>query len=235
MRRRRVHRWPRDESAGAVRVTAPTASGRNSGYGTGRERLLGAAREEFAAKGFRGATTKDIAERAGVTEPMVFRHFGSKAALFEEAAVEPVVAFMDDYVTEWGTREQGSTDAVGQVSDFVSRLVAVLDIDRELLLAILAAGQFDETLIPAAERLRTAFGRIIGMFEGIVNTELTLRGLDEPDRAAYARVLLGIAISFALHGDWLTIGEQPREVSLQRLLNEAARMAIRGVYPDPAS
>lgn len=50
----------------------------------GRRKLLAAATEVFAEKAYAGATTKEIAKRAGVTEPMLFRHFGSKAALFKK-------------------------------------------------------------------------------------------------------------------------------------------------------
>jgi AcrR family transcriptional regulator len=209
-------------SAGALARESPV-------YGTGRERLLTSAREVFAEKGYRGGTTRDIAERAGMTEPMVFRHFGSKASLFEEAAVEPVVAFMDDYVAEWGAREHGSADPVREVRDFISRLLEVMRGDRQLLAAILAAGQFDDALAPAALRLQQAFGRIIEMFEGMVETEFTLRRLDAPDRPAFARVLLGIVIAFSLHADWLAIGDDPHDVGFNRMLDEAARLSVFGV------
>jgi AcrR family transcriptional regulator len=38
----------------------------------------------FARKGFAGTTTKEIAEAARVSEALVFKHFPSKAALYEE-------------------------------------------------------------------------------------------------------------------------------------------------------
>lgn len=50
-----------------------------------RTRILDAAAKLYAEAGFRGATTRRIAERAGVNEITVFRHFGSKTRLLHEA------------------------------------------------------------------------------------------------------------------------------------------------------
>jgi len=50
-----------------------------------RERILKAAADVYAASGFRGATTRRIAEHAGVNEVTLFRHFGSKTRLLQEA------------------------------------------------------------------------------------------------------------------------------------------------------
>ncbi len=50
-----------------------------------RDRILHAAAELYAETGFRGATTRRIAERAGVNETTLFRHFGSKTRLLHEA------------------------------------------------------------------------------------------------------------------------------------------------------
>jgi AcrR family transcriptional regulator len=48
-----------------------------------RARILSAAREIFERQGTRGTTTREVAERAGVNEATLFRHFGSKRALIE--------------------------------------------------------------------------------------------------------------------------------------------------------
>ena len=50
-----------------------------------RDRILEAAVRVYGAHGFRGATTRRIAEAAGVNEVTLFRTFGSKAALIDAA------------------------------------------------------------------------------------------------------------------------------------------------------
>jgi AcrR family transcriptional regulator len=50
-----------------------------------RMKILSAAQRVYAEHGFRGATTRRIAEMAGVNEVTLFRIFGGKDALLEEA------------------------------------------------------------------------------------------------------------------------------------------------------
>lgn len=47
-----------------------------------REQLLDTAAKLFAVHGYAGATTSQIAKAAGVTEPIIYRHFESKRDLF---------------------------------------------------------------------------------------------------------------------------------------------------------
>jgi AcrR family transcriptional regulator len=49
-----------------------------------KEELLKATLKLISEKGYLGATTREIAQEAGVTELTLFRHFGSKERLFEE-------------------------------------------------------------------------------------------------------------------------------------------------------
>jgi AcrR family transcriptional regulator len=50
-----------------------------------REKIITAAMTAYAESGFQGATTRRVAEIAGVNEVTIFRNFGSKAALMDEA------------------------------------------------------------------------------------------------------------------------------------------------------
>lgn len=47
-----------------------------------REQLLDTAARLFGERGFAGATTAELAKAAGVTEPIIYRHFASKKDLF---------------------------------------------------------------------------------------------------------------------------------------------------------
>src|SRR5438477_10730175 len=48
-----------------------------------REEILDAALDEFAEHGYHGGSTEGIARRAGISQPYVFRLFGTKQELFK--------------------------------------------------------------------------------------------------------------------------------------------------------
>jgi AcrR family transcriptional regulator len=47
-----------------------------------RQAIIKAVRQVFAEKGFHGTTTRELAEAAGVSEALLFKHFPTKEALF---------------------------------------------------------------------------------------------------------------------------------------------------------
>lgn len=62
-----------------------TTTGEHRAAGETQERILNAARQVYAEAGFRGTTTRRVAQAAGVNEVTLFRHFGTKEALVKAA------------------------------------------------------------------------------------------------------------------------------------------------------
>jgi AcrR family transcriptional regulator len=60
-----------------------------------RAAIISAARVLFARNGFRGTGTSDIAAAAGCSEPVIYKHFASKQALFA-AVLEDCTRLMGD-------------------------------------------------------------------------------------------------------------------------------------------
>jgi TetR/AcrR family transcriptional regulator len=56
-----------------------------AGDADGRDRILAAALRSFADRGYEGTTTAGVAREAGVTQPLVHHHFGSKEGLWRAA------------------------------------------------------------------------------------------------------------------------------------------------------
>ncbi|MCA9640005.1 MAG: TetR/AcrR family transcriptional regulator, partial [Myxococcales bacterium] len=69
-----------------------------------RKQILRSAIRVFAQATYHGATTKRIAEEAGVTEALIYRYFGSKRALFTDAVqdssawlADGLIAVLDEH------------------------------------------------------------------------------------------------------------------------------------------
>jgi len=81
-----------------------------------RERILAAAREVIARKGKRGATTREIADVAGVNEATLFRHFGTKEALIVAVAQHFCgYGALRDVVSQLGGELAADLLAIGRV------------------------------------------------------------------------------------------------------------------------
>jgi AcrR family transcriptional regulator len=68
-----------------------------------REAVIIAATTEFAAKGLHGTSTEDIAARAGISQPYLFRLFGTKKDLFlatVDRVCDHIVAAFEQAVAE---------------------------------------------------------------------------------------------------------------------------------------
>lgn len=102
-------------------AAASAAPLRAIGAGGTSEALIRAARSEFVAKGYGGASTRAIQRVAGVTAPVLYHHFGSKGGLYVAVAR----AAMDDVTTEFEARLAGAHDWHG-LQDAVLRAACAL-------------------------------------------------------------------------------------------------------------
>lgn len=66
-------------------MTAAQTPPRRRNAADSRQRLLDAARDLFAERGFERSTIREIGDRAGLDSTLIARYFGSKAALYLEA------------------------------------------------------------------------------------------------------------------------------------------------------
>ncbi len=87
----------------------------------GSDRILAAALEEFADRGFDGTTTAEIARRAGVTQPLVHYHFATKDALWRAAVSTAFAGVLDVFADVPG--ELADLGVIDQMKVLVRRFV----------------------------------------------------------------------------------------------------------------
>jgi AcrR family transcriptional regulator len=77
------------------------------------DKILKAAQKLFARNGYDGTTTKELAEKSGIAEGTLFRHFPNKKAILVEVATQGWVDLLTDLLTELS--EIASYEAISQV------------------------------------------------------------------------------------------------------------------------
>jgi AcrR family transcriptional regulator len=92
-----------------MRVTAETKAAT-------RQRILEAAGQLFAAKGFEASTTRDIADGAGIASGTLFNYFATKEAILASLAVEALALAH--------RKSDGDTAAAGPFEEDLFALVA---------------------------------------------------------------------------------------------------------------
>lgn len=184
--------------------------------GEPRRLLLDAARDLFASKDYRSTTTREIAQAAGVTEPLLFRHFGSKAALFREALVEPFTSFVDEFRRTWQSLDPGQTGEEELARHFVGSLYDVFIRHQGLLVTLMASDALAEDEIVEAgiadvRRAITLLGQISA--EGMILRSI---GSTHPNLPAHSTVAM-IAGMAALRSTYFGSRPPSRKVIVEEL------------------
>jgi AcrR family transcriptional regulator len=117
-----------------MRVTAQTKAAT-------RERIIDAARQLFAAKGFEASTTRDIADAAGIASGTLFNYFATKEDIVASLAAESVA----ETNLEFAGREMGMGSFEEELFAFVSAGLRKLKPLRKHLTVL-----FEKALSPLA-------------------------------------------------------------------------------------
>jgi AcrR family transcriptional regulator len=184
-----------------------------------RKQLLAAAQEVFVAQGYHAAAMDDIAERAGVSKPVLYQHFPGKLELYLalldthcEELVEKVRAAMTA-TTDNKERVAGANRAyfefVGHESE-AFRLVFESDLRNE----------------PAVrERVDRVERQCI---DAITETIMADTGVSHAPAELLAAALVGAAITAAQF--WLAGGRQVPKEAAEQLISA---LAWRGIASFP--
>lgn len=138
------------------------------------EQLLTAAVEEFGRRGYGGASMAAVAERVGVTKPLLYQYFGSKDALYA-AALERVAGSLTRALN--GALVPGAT-SLGTPLSVLGAIFGTLEGQRHAWFVL-----YDRTL-PATGALREAAERHRAAIDGLAAAGsaefLAARGIGDP-------------------------------------------------------
>jgi AcrR family transcriptional regulator len=192
---------------------ASTAPRRSRSLET-RSSLIDAAAHVFVERGFHGATVRQIAERAGFTNPVLYYHFGGKTELYE-AVIRTAFARFE---TLLGAALEPARDPLDCLHAIAAAYLR-FGIEEPVLLRILFAELFrprsgDPDL--GFEELRAW---IVSRIEGVLRAGVRSGAFAVRDVALARRIFL------ALLGGLLV--EQAREPAIRVLDESLARTAVQ--------
>lgn len=207
----------RPDTAGETMTEVATQRGARLSRSARRAQLLVAARDVFAAQGYHAAAMDDIAEKAGVSKPVLYQHFPGKLELYRAL----LTTYADELVERLRTAIQSTQDnrervraAVAAYFDFVGgegrgyRLVFESDVRGEP---------------EAAAVVEDATGRCIDLIAEAVTTDA---GLDAPRARLLAVGLVGLSQVAAKY--WLDTDQQVTRDEAVELMSSLAWKGLAG-------
>ncbi len=187
--------------------------------GTPRLLPLDAARDLFARQDYRSTTTREIAEAAGVAEHLLFRHFGSKAALFHEALVVPFTSFVDDFKTRWESHVPWETDEDEMGRQFVGALYDLFVEHRGLVMTLWAADALSDQEL--AEAGIADIDRALAVLGQIGTEGIDIKGMPARHGDLAARSTVAMIAGMAAFGSTFFGGTRPSRTAIVEELTQA--------------
>ena len=184
-----------------------------------RFQLLGAAREVFVAQGYHAAAMDEIAERAGVSKPVLYQHFPGKLELY--------LALVDEHAEKLVTSVREALESTTDNRVRVERsLRAYFDFVNDPSGAHQLVLESDLRSEPAVrERIEAAFAQCV---RAIAATIVADTGLPQDEADLLAVGLMGLAETCSRW--WLVNGGA---VTSERAIEAMAELAWHGIggYP----
>jgi len=184
-----------------------------------RARIMQAASQLFAEKGFSGTTTRAIAERSGVNEVTLFRHFGTKENLAK--------AIMDQFGGLAIAEDLSARFSGDYVQDLTLVGHAMMKVMTErsdaMRMAICEAGNFPEFQQVVAENPRQLRRMLARYFERQMDVNLIHSGHPE----VLAQAFLGMFFSYTVLRGFLLDSLQP-EISSEEIVEQFVTLFVRG-------
>ncbi len=147
-----------------------------------RRQLLSVALECFAAAGYHATSMEDIADQAGVTKPVLYQHFGSKAQLYREL-IETVGAELLETVT---TRATAEAEPYLRVLEGFRAYFQFVDAQPAAFGLLFSSGARQEEEF--ADAARAVESRIAATIAGLIDV-----GIEAPHRELLAFGIVGLA------------------------------------------
>lgn len=207
-------------------MTVASTKSRRRRPGEVRQLLLDSAREIFAAKGFGGASTREIAEQAQVSEALLFRHFGSKSNLFSEAVLRPFQDFLTEFVQVWQSQREQPWSNERLMGEFVGQLYDSLSKNRDLVLALIAASAHEADALEGDE-FEVNLSGMLDELGAIGAEERERRGFGPIDIEVAVRAVAAMVTGMAVLGPWMFAGK--RRPSRKRIVDEMTAISLEGV------
>lgn len=212
-----------DDAAPEVEATRHT----RRAPGEGRRLLLQAARELFEESGYARTTTRMIAERADVAEALLFRNFGSKAALFTEVTLGPLTKFISDWksmrANDWqvASPEQLASELIGTFYDLFRN-------NRGLMITYIATSVFDHEVV-GLEEAPLFIEAIDTLARWSEKDFIEARALQPVNILVTSRAFVGMIMSMALFEDWLIPADNGPRPSRDEIITELSQLILYGV------
>lgn len=216
-------------NVGTVRTGRPRAPRKSAARS--RELITVAARDLFGELGFTNTTVKDVAERAGVGETIVYRIFGTKTRLFEEAILGHLAVAIVEWLERWGDRP-GAATTWESGRAYVSGVYEMVSSNRGQLLALLAAEAFEPAFTAEGRRSTSPVDSALQRVANLVEREMEFRGWRDVDSALTTRITFGMIFSLAMFPDNLLPKGSGRP-SDERIVDEMTKFLIYGVSSRP--